>query len=696
MSGNTPQRSNKSLNLPFPVDHHSLNSLESTISSVSGSTGTSWSVPRSRTAGITRKASDGPRRSGSSFRVSLKPNRHRHSSKRNGSIGTEENAADSCFGSGGLKKIIYTILLASMIGVAVHLIDPNAYRISHFYNIYDKPDNLSTEDLIAQGEMSLRTFNDDELHLRKSVSLQEDEKREYMLQHADEAMIIPTEVALPENPTVAAQNSLSNQPITTLLPPEWMNATEKTYRTAALVPITTNRTDWGPSFQRREDGNSTVVAYVLPIYSCYKRNSQKNLNQYGLNDPADDNEFHDAALMLQASIHKNSVRNPLSESVYDYEMVAIIHRGVEQCEGGANRTQILLQLGYRVEVVREPINKVDIHDKYLKDHAPQNSGGQGGMKEMIRLYVFKLVEYKIAVLIEMTTWILNAPDAIFDVLLNGPRNHSWVEDHAHHIVRETFYPNGTIIKSDPLPSEIDIMYTRDYSTMSQGSWNTGISLNFLVVRPNLQTYRSLIITYQSTEYDPDWGWEHKGYVKYSGSMMTKGLITYYFNEKMPHRKLEIHRCIYNNMADVPYIAGKPGEKDNCRDVKEHREGTDGKPVPCTDCRIQSWDEIIVVNFQVCQVPWVCPFVQEVENVPLLLPTLKMCRQFHHSWFAVRASIEISFLTPEERIKTTGTYHPDIFQGYCIPGGQRGGSYVAMGLDVHFPYGISYNRSPGTK
>jgi hypothetical protein len=598
-----------------------------------------------------------------------------------------------------------------LIGTGVHFMEPNTDRISQLYDIYDK---LSTEDLVAQGEMSSRTFSDDEIGSLKPDSSSEADLSAYMLERAGASssstdksslrggLATPT-ASTPDTfssqqsatvTTISLQDSLSNQEVLTIPAPEVLNATDKTYTEIDLPSDAANRTDWGPSFQLREEGKATMVAYVLPIYSCYKLSSQP-INHYGLNDPGNDKELHDAALMLQASIHKNSARNPASSSAYDYEMVALVHKHVEQCEGGANRTEMLRNLGYRVEVVREPINQLDMKNQYLKNHAPKNNGGRTGIREMIRLYAFKLVEYKIAVLVDTTTWVLNAPDAIFDVLLNGARNHSWVESNPDHIVKETFYPNGKTEVSDPLPSELEIMYTRDYSAMKQGSWDTGVSLSFLPVRPNLRTFRQLIKTFQTTDYNHDWGWDRKGYVNYAGSMTTKGLLTYYFNELMPDRRLELHRCIYNNMADVPFIAGKSGASDYCRDVKEHKKGPDGNPVPCTDCRIKNWGDIVVANFQVCQVPWVCPYVQEVEGVPLLVPTLKMCRQFHQSWFALRASVETSFLAPEERTKTTGTYHPEIFNGYCIPGGERGGAYIAMGVEIKFPHGISNNRNPVT-
>eukprot|EP00541_Cyclophora_tenuis_P017734 CAMPEP_0116577398 /NCGR_PEP_ID=MMETSP0397-20121206/21130_1 /TAXON_ID=216820 /ORGANISM="Cyclophora tenuis, Strain ECT3854" /LENGTH=143 /DNA_ID=CAMNT_0004106675 /DNA_START=8 /DNA_END=439 /DNA_ORIENTATION=+ len=139
------------------------------------------------------------------------------------------------------------------------------------------------------------------------------------------------------------------------------------------------------------------------------------------------------------------------------------------------------------------------------------------------------------------------------------------------------------------------------------------------------------------------------------------------------------------MADIPFIAGRQGAKDNCRDVKEHKTLPDGSSMPCTDCRLQVWDEIVVVNYAMCHVPWRCPYKNEGENLPLL-------GKFHQSWFALRKAIEETFLTPDERSKDTGTFHPEIFHGFCLPGGSRGGSYTSM-KPVSFLNGLVAHEVP---
>ena len=581
-----------------------------------------------------------------------------------------------------MRRCVCVLASVALFGVVYHKMESSSGGPgTYLFDMYGK---LSTEDLVAQGEMSA-TSNEESIFLSLSSTPPgtKDDAEAYFhgaLNNDQQALIdeLSREAALS-----LRGNSLAIVDDEDKLPPKNdLNMNLDAYNVTEPV-----RADWSPAFKQREDGeNQTTVGYILPVFSCYPV-SRDGQNQHGNNDPGSDREFMDAALMLQASIHKNSARNPSSRSGYDYEMIALIHRSAESCAGGANRTAVLAQIGYRVEVVREPIHAVNIMNDYLQNHAPYNNGELSGMREMIRLYAFKMVEYRITVLVDFTTFILHPPDAIFDTLVNGPRGHQWAESHPTHVVRDTFYPNGTISNAKSLPTELDIMFTRDYSSMSQNVWTTGISLAFVPIRPSITLFTKLVNKYQSTGYDANHGWEGKGYAHYAGSMQTKGLLTYFFSEIEPHRKLELHRCIYNNLADVPFIAGRDGGGDSCRDVKEHKLQPDGSAMPCTDCRTQPLDEIVVVNYAVCRPPWVCPYIPDAGRESLLLPTLQMCRAFHDAWFDLRGVVEQTVVDESKRTKATGTFHKEIFHGYCQEGGSGGGSYVPMDSTLQLQSGF---------
>lgn len=613
----------------------------------------------------------------------MRPKVHRqHSSSNHRGDGFEGDRAGK-----GMRRFVCLLAGLSLIGVAYRVMEASSAGPSYLFEIYEK---LSTEDLVAQGEMSA-TSNEESIFMSLPTALpggKENVKTDF------HASLNNDQQALVEELSREAAISLRGNSLTIVddedkLPPK----NDLNMNLDAYNVTEPTRADWGPALKQRLDGeNQTTVAYILPVFTCYPLPGQGS-NEHEINDPSNDQEFQDAALMLQASIHKNSVRNPSSQSSYDYEMVALVHRGVECCAGGANRTAMLERIGFRAEIVREPIHEVNIMNDYLQKHAPSSNGDQSGMRDMIRLYAFKMVEYRITVLVDFTTFILHPPDAIYDTLLNGPRGHQWAESHPTHVVRDTFYPNGTISTAQSLPTELDVMFTRDYSSMSQNGWTTGISLAFVPIRPSATIFKKLVNKYQSTDYDAKYGWDSKGYAHYAGSMLTKGLLTYFFSEIEPHRKLELHRCIYNNLADVPFIAGNDGGNDNCRDVKEHKMQPDGTAMPCTDCRVQLVDEIVVVNYAICRPPWVCPYIPDTGREPFLLPTLKMCRTFHEAWFDLRGVVEKLLFDESKPTQATGTFHQEIFRGYCQPGGSSGGSYVPMDSTLQLGNGFGERAFP---
>jgi hypothetical protein len=681
-------------------DTVSQNSADSSITSTSGSlfsgSGSTWSLPRSRGGGgQPRRASDGPRRSGSSFRVSMRPKGHAlYRSSRTTMSSYDSNQSGRGVFRNWLRSMVGLVVMVSLLATVFRWMDPTSSDQAWTYLSTMLKSTMSTEDRVAQGEMSVMPNEIDENESQMTSLKSGRKKKDFFhialkknqLDFLDEISKEASDYLRGNSLTVVDQDEIK------------VSATLEVNVTLEIENATTvsEREDFEAIAQESIDRNNhTTVAYVLPVFKCYPLSAQKGMinNVHGLNDPSNDREFLDAILMLEASIHRNSVRNPSSGSSYDYHMIALMHPGVVRCAGGTNRTELLQRIGFRVLLVREPIREAQIQDDYLRNHAPRNNGPRSGMRDMIRLHAFRLVEYRIAVLVDTTTFLSRPADAILDTLLNGPHGHEWAESHPNHIVRETFYANGTVSSAERLPREVDIMFTRDYSSMEQNSWTTGMSLAFVPIRPAMSTYNKLINKYQSTIYDAKYGWDKKGYAHYAGSMQTKGLLTYFFSELEPHRKMELHRCIYNNLADVPFIAGKKGKPDNCRDVKEHKLQPDGTPMSCTDCRLQPLGEIVVFNFNICRPPWVCPYIPDTGRVPLLGPTLKMCRHFHESWFRLRQQVEEEMFQKAERVKATGTFHPDIFHGYCQPGGVSGGSYVPINFSIKLPGGFGQLEFP---
>ncbi len=656
---------------------------------------TTWSsLPRTR-AGIQRSRNRSwndvgqPKRTGKSFQASLRPYRevghrsHYKQSNDNDSTKSDVEEGSCCLNACGqlsaivtpstsTRRMLFSLILSSIFCVFAtlqgpfkaelerHRLESRAAHNMHFRPLLnDITSTMDTPDHSAYDFSKVgNTKSEKSIKGRPSPTLvdQDESSTNEASAEAD------TEQNTETPPLSSSTSNLKDENQET----DQNSPTRDENQQTEQVPVNeSQQSEQAPMTPQPQVSQKSVVAYVLPIFSCYPRKT----NGVTDGDPVNDDEFHDAAFMLQASIHDISARNPSSGSSYDYQMVAILHTFVQVCQvGGANRTQMLMDMGYKVHVVREPIHQVDIRNIHLQRHAPHNNGPLVGMKEMIRLYAFTLEQYPIVTLVEFLTWMVHPPDAMYDVLLNGPRSHKFLESHPDHVVLETFYPNGTIIAATELPREVDVIFARNYASLGKDQWSANINLSFLPIRPSKKIFKELISTYQSTEYDEKWGWDHKGYSSFPGSMTSLGLLTYYYNEVRPDRRLEVDHCIYNNMASVPYIALQRGAMNQCRDVKLHK--TDK---PCPDCRLRPWDDIIVANFAICLPAWTCHYIEDVQ-VPEIVPTMNFCRKLALSWFSLRQAVEESF-DPKDRSKQTGTFHPEIFKGYCQPGGFMGGYYV---------------------
>ena len=158
-------------------DHFTYSSGESSssVSSVSATTG-ALSSKKSHHRGSSRNNHGTvlPRRKygSSAFRVNLRPSRHRARSNRDSTSVADYYHGQESAWSKTLRRILCFLMTTAIIGTAIHIWEPSYYDIllfggdrgegsesavSYLYQIYDK---LSTEDLVAQGEMSSRADED--------------------------------------------------------------------------------------------------------------------------------------------------------------------------------------------------------------------------------------------------------------------------------------------------------------------------------------------------------------------------------------------------------------------------------------------------------------------------------------------------------------------------------------------------------
>jgi hypothetical protein len=280
---------------------------------------------------------DVPRRSGTSFRVSLQPHsrRKRRSGGKISTIQEDEQFPfqerfDDCM-TGSLtkvtgwistqtaKRVAAALVLSCLLGTIINLVPSPGQHPG-----YDSYVHLSTEDRVAQHEYS-----------------GEDDKRSHFFSNVYD---IPSNTDKEKQATVGEPTSYEGEGKQAVLasygsaagvrgPNDKEAMPHASSELADSVTKAEKSTSHVAPVRRDLPTNRTVVAYVLPVFMCYSVNSQfVDLN--ATNEPANDQEFRDAALMLQASVHQNSIRNPSSGSVYDYR----------KCHALPQRTLIKMQV----------------------------------------------------------------------------------------------------------------------------------------------------------------------------------------------------------------------------------------------------------------------------------------------------------------------------------------------------------------
>jgi hypothetical protein len=312
-------------------DDSSDSSNGSTGSSLSSSAASAsvWSTPRART---TTSASDHnttnatiqldvPRRSGTSFRVSLQP--HSHTKRRSGGKRSTiqedqqflfQERFDDCMtfnltkvtrwiSSNSAKRVAVALVLSCLLGTIINLIPSPGQHPG-----YDSYIHISTEDRVAQheylgeDEKSSRFFSnsyDNLSNKSEQKQINKGEPASYEGEHQRNKAVMASYGS-------AAGVGGSTMP----------NASREK---AASVTRVENSTSYAAPVQQDYKTNRTVVAYVLPVFMCYTSSvNVQSIELHGTNEPANDQEFRDSALMLQASVHQNSIRNARSGSVYDY------------------------------------------------------------------------------------------------------------------------------------------------------------------------------------------------------------------------------------------------------------------------------------------------------------------------------------------------------------------------------------------
>lgn len=189
--------------------------------------------------------------------------------------------------------------------------------------------------------------------------------------------------------------------------------------------------------------------------------------------------------------------------------------------------------------------------------------------------------------------------------------------------------------------------------------NLDIDLGMFIIRPSLTEFEAIKNVFKTTEFDDTLGWGGTGIgAGTKGGLGTKGLLTYYYTQVTTEPSLVADRCIYGNEAFGP-------------------------------CLNTTMSDIKIARLlpEVCGSPWKCSY----ESAGWDSETEARCTEFIHEWFRKRLDLEDNhWANAGQTIYRLGTYHSEVFSGYCELEGD--GGYKNM---LHLSTTLSPTSTPTT-
>jgi hypothetical protein len=215
---------------------------------------------------------------------------------------------------------------------------------------------------------------------------------------------------------------------------------------------------------------------------------------------------------------------------------------------------------------------------------------------------------------------------------------------------------------------IDSMFTRDYPmSNSVGNPNkVGMQGGFWLVRPNLtiyDEYRQIILR---GDFVPGAGWggaEYR-YGGFYGAAQIQGIVPYFYGRFHPQTFVELNRCVYNQMVDIPYH-------------EKYGKCLTGEEI-CQDCREANVEDIYSAHFTLCGKPWTCPSIEQhsnksesykwMEKVSLVGKKGELCIRLHREWHRIRHNLEVSWgikepIVQDPSLQPNGSIS-EYFYGHC--------------------------------
>jgi len=343
-------------------------------------------------------------------------------------------------------------------------------------------------------------------------------------------------------------------------------------------------------------------------------------------------------------------------------------------------------------------------------HFHFKSDGCCGDAELIKLSTYKLLDYDMAVHLDLDTLVIHPLDELFNVMHFNYQSNAGREARVRLVneglVASTYLnrrvtgnpsssssfnnANGDDASTTILPKEhndtaihhkllanitVNAFFTKDYNMIVPGpqQQRVGVQGGFLLLRPSMSTYLELINMVYSGEFYSGFnaqstGWFQSGYGKHVwGAMTIQGLLAYYFDMIDVEHSVELNRCRYNNIADnartstfatnakfprgtlLPFVRNASNPRYNFDD------GTcrDGRE-ECGDVNCQRFpiSKARILHYTYCKSPWKC-------NDCTYLETYKepMCYAMTREWFRARRS-----LPGEETISTINLLRAGVGDG----------------------------------
>ena len=276
-----------------------------------------------------------------------------------------------------------------------------------------------------------------------------------------------------------------------------------------------------PDNEMAKDHRETI-AYVISITSCSPKFAAST---------------KDMAAVLKKSIDMHSwPRNPNSRYKSEAFVLGTPETAHSRC------IAMLQKAGFTHRVVDLPVQLPDIAHVEGAENLPQSmpSNGCCGEKEFLKLHVYSMTDFQVALHLDLDTLLVQPLDPLFDAMIQSPQTEEGLQarqrlfapplthsdnNNNNKSMNQSDFPYrrlASALYEPDVPLEeltINAYYTRDYNMyprrVQKMGGKVGIQGGVMIVRPNNETRDEIVQLVQMGQFyhgrGPDSGWFQKGY-----------------------------------------------------------------------------------------------------------------------------------------------------------------------------------------